>query len=389
MLAPFGLRPKGTTISRVLPIARVLAAQGLEVRVVVPPWDDPASAGQRIREGNLEIVQAPLAGSLMRPLALSRELGQLVREFEPDVVHVFKPIGYTGLLGWWWALTWRDAAAPLLVLDCDDLEGSAGWGGRQGLRSLGLFRGLQETLTVRSIGRVTAASRWLESYVRRLGLQHERTLYLANGWERSSEKIPPMAGPRPLKLLWYTRFTEAEPGRVAALLASVLRTAADLRLLVLGDEVEAGARERARSAFAQVGVGERVDWLEYAPGRLRELAETRDLVAIYPLDDNLVNRARSPAKITELMSVGVPVVAEAVGEANTYLADLASTCLATPDDVVGFQRLLGALLGDRELRRVTSLRTRAATDRFEWSLLAGGLAGWGPHQPTPLRAPHP
>ena len=41
IVAPFGLRPKGTTISRALPIAQVLACQGASVRLVIPPWPAP------------------------------------------------------------------------------------------------------------------------------------------------------------------------------------------------------------------------------------------------------------------------------------------------------------------------------------------------------------
>src|ERR1044071_2200971 len=121
LVAPFGLRPKGTTSARVVPIGRVLAAQGVDVRVVIPPWDDPGSAGQTSREDGLEIVHTRLAAGPLRSLALIRELQRLADEFDPDLIHVFKPIGYSGLLGWWRA-HWGRSSRPLVVVDADDLE---------------------------------------------------------------------------------------------------------------------------------------------------------------------------------------------------------------------------------------------------------------------------
>ncbi len=377
LLAPFGLRPKGTTTSRVLPIGRVLAAQGASVRLVIPPWDDPASAGQTSQDGSLEIVQAPIRGGPLQSIALLRDLSLLVRDFEPQVVHVFKPIGYSGLLGSWWARTWRGTGAPLLVLDCDDQEGPAGWAGRKGLRALGLIRGLQEVLAIRDIGRVTAASRWLETYVQRLGVPPADTLYLPNGCELGpSERDRSDVDRRDPALLWYTRFTEADPAHAAAWLSPILQRHPGLRLIVFGDEVERGAKERTSAGLMGAGVGDQVEWLDYAPGRLHELVTSRDLVAVYPLDDDLTNRARCPAKIVELMSLEIPVVAEAVGEASNYLGSLASVCLAPPGDANAFCELVSKLVEDADLRGLTGTRATAAASRFDWQRLAGGLPAW-------------
>ena len=48
-VAPFGLRRKGTTRARVIPLAAALAARGHRVRVVVPAWDSPEDWGRRDR----------------------------------------------------------------------------------------------------------------------------------------------------------------------------------------------------------------------------------------------------------------------------------------------------------------------------------------------------
>ncbi|MSQ23704.1 MAG: glycosyltransferase [Chloroflexi bacterium] len=380
-LAPFGLRPKGTTVSRVLPLARALASQGAQVRLVIPPWDDPGSAGKQVLEGDLEIVHASLTPHPGRFFALIRELNRLVVAYEPDVVHVFKPIGYSGLLAWWWANRWKGDQAPLLFLDCDDLEGAAGWGGRRGLGSLGFVRGLQETQTIRAVGRVTAASRWLESYVSRLGVSAEDIQYLPNGWssaDRTELEDPAFAAAPagPPALLWYTRFTEAKPARAAELLAQLLRPDPSRRLIILGDELERGAQGKLRWALEQRGVGAQVDWLPYAPGTLARIVRTRDIVAVYPLDDDLTNLARCPAKIVELMSLGVPVVAEAVGEATTYLREFATDCLTSPGDSDALGRSVEQLVRNPGKRESLGDGLRQEAVRWEWAGLGANLMAW-------------
>src|SRR4029078_9194650 len=47
LLAPFGLQPKGTVQARILPLAHALGARGHQVRVVIPPWDDPDASISR------------------------------------------------------------------------------------------------------------------------------------------------------------------------------------------------------------------------------------------------------------------------------------------------------------------------------------------------------
>src|SRR5439155_192214 len=96
LVAPFGLRPKGTTIARALPIGKVLAARGASVRLIIPPWDDPARAGQRWTEDGVEIVHTRLAPGPLKAVVIVRDIGAELRTFAPDVVHAFKPIGYSG-----------------------------------------------------------------------------------------------------------------------------------------------------------------------------------------------------------------------------------------------------------------------------------------------------
>jgi glycosyltransferase involved in cell wall biosynthesis len=375
LVAPFGLRPKGTTLARVLPIGRVLADQGVEVRVVIPPWDDPTAAGTVQRDGNLEVVQPGLLRGPLGPVALVRSLLRAVDHFAPDVVHVFKPIGYSGLVGWLRASP-PGSKQPLVVLDTDDLEGPRGWSRRHPPGLGGFLRGWQEARVIRAIPRVTVASRFLEAFVRASGVPLADLLWLPQGWMGISQpaELPPRASESPL-LVWYTRFTEARAERAARLFAPLLRAGA--RLIVYGDEIAPGARARAAVAFAEAGVGGQVDWEAYRAGGIQAfLAEHRVDLALYPLDNDLANQARCPTKLVELMAAGVPVVAEAVGEAKSYLQGLETECLVPPGDPEALQKRAAELLADEAARHALGGRVRGAAQPFMWPRVAGGLLEW-------------
>jgi hypothetical protein len=67
-----------------------------------------------------------------------------------------------------------------------------------------------------------------------------------------------------------------------------------------------------------VSLGVPRDCIRYLPngpaGISRYVARRRGhLMAVYPMNDDPANRARCPSKIAQLMALGVPIIAEAVG----------------------------------------------------------------------------
>ena len=462
LVAPFGLRPKGTTSARVLPIARVLAAQGAEVRVIVPPWDDPDRAGERCVWGSgapawgsgvggrgpglgtgltpdplsnsrppsvVQIVHTRLGLMPVRPGLIFWDMLRELRAFQPDVVHAFKPIGYSGAIARRLA---GNGAGPLVVVDTDDLEGPPGWSGRRGLGLGGLVRGAQERRTLRAAPSVTVASAWLADFAARLGVPAERQLRLPNGhgivpspefrvpsqnevvpspesrvpspnervpspesrvpsrdrdgaddWRLGTEDLivetdDSGLGTRDARLVWYTRFTEAAPARAARLLAPLLRARPELRLTILGDELGAGDRYAMEMALVGEGVGPQVVWVGYEQASADDLllGVARDAVAVYPLDDDVVNRARCPSKVPQLMALRVPIVAESVGEVGRYLAGFEGSCLVQPGDEEGFRRRVMALIDDREERTRLGERLQGAAEEWRWDRVAAGLLRW-------------
>jgi len=93
-------------------------------------------------------------------------------------------------------------------------------------------------------------------------------------------------------------------------------------------------------------------------------------VALAPLDDTLINRARGLAKLLELMAAGVPIVASRVGQAAEYIEDGRSGLLVAPGDPGALARAALTLLGDPELRARLSAGARARAAVYRWDALA-------------------
>src|SRR5581483_2101667 len=99
MLAPFGIRPKGTLSARMLPLAQALARRGHTVSIVAPAVQNPQDAGTRIFYDQVPVHHIP-APRLPSPLAAAEQVYGLYRSalaHQPDLLHLFKPKGYSGL----------------------------------------------------------------------------------------------------------------------------------------------------------------------------------------------------------------------------------------------------------------------------------------------------
>ena len=61
MLAPFGIRPKGTLSARMLPLAQALARRGHTVGIAAPPVQNPEDAATRIVYGGVPVTHIALS----------------------------------------------------------------------------------------------------------------------------------------------------------------------------------------------------------------------------------------------------------------------------------------------------------------------------------------
>ena len=60
MLAPFGIRPKGTLSARMLPLAQALTRRGHCVSIIAPPVQNPQDAGHRDIYAGVPVTHTPL-----------------------------------------------------------------------------------------------------------------------------------------------------------------------------------------------------------------------------------------------------------------------------------------------------------------------------------------
>lgn len=371
MLAPFGIRPKGTLSARMLPLAQALVRRGHTVNIVAPPVQNPQDAGTCVVYDGVpvtHIAQLPLPGpayGIQQVMALYRA----VLAERPDIVHLFKPKGYSGLA----ALLLRQLhPAVLLVVDTDDWEGWGGWNDLLPYPHLAkqLFA-WQERDLPRRANAVTVVSRTLETQMWGFGVAPERTVYLPNGTTPTADILAALrpANARPTLLL-YTRFWEFDVPDIVAALCGIIAQQPMARLLVVG-KGERGEEQELLRLAARAGVHTAIDyrgWVE--PAHLPALLASAD-IALVPMNDTLINRARGLAKLLELMTLGLPIVAARVGQVAEYLEEGRSGWLVPPGDPGMLAQGALQLIGDRALAtRLGQAAQARARDVYSWAKLA-------------------
>ncbi len=425
LLAPFGLQPKGTTSARMMPLAHALARRGHMVRVVIPPWDDPSVPrggrlktsiaslveGEDGRLSGVQVVLLPMRKWVPDSLGLTYGLvksalwpatrantpferpeygdtAHTLTTFRAEVVHVFKPVGYSGVAG----LAMQALGVPW-VLDMDDWEGPGGWADINPYSSAQKASiAAMEAVLPRIAGAVTAASRTLQARAWDFGLPRRRVFYMPNGVSRERYGAwmePPdeavIASLREQYRLWagpvvvlYTRFAEFPFWWPLDIMKYALEDHPTAKLLVVGGGFF-GEEEKLLSEAARLGIRERVA----LTGRVAEADLPAHLalgdVAIYPMSDNLINRAKSPVKVLEPMLMGIPMVAHRVGQVAEFIGD--AGVLVEPGDLRGMGLSVSALLASPEKRgRLGEMAKGRVWAQFNWdrlgeaALLAYGVA---------------
>lgn len=387
MVGPFGLRPLGTMRARALPIAKALVARGHSVTMLLPPWQNPTDAGLRREEDGVLVdnIRLPPRVPGLFHLLTATKLARRVLAARPDVVHAFKPKAYSGLVHWLLAYL-PLAHRPPVVVDSDDWEGPGGWNELRGYTTAqrGFFA-WQERWGLTHADAVTVASRTLESLAWGLGVPSQRVFYVPNGVGYRKLRVlgerpdPPYA---PHVILLYTRYVECPLPRIVEILVRVRERVPDARMLVVG-EGRGDEAERLMDLGRQHGVARFITVAGWEPDDLASHF-SRAALGIYPFEDTLVNRAKCPAKLLEMLAAGVPVVAEAVGEVREFVRHGETGWLVRPGDVDGFSAAVARLLLEPDLlTRMGREALRDARSRLAWERSvdnvesAYGMAGAG------------
>ncbi len=381
MVGPFGLHPNKTMSSRAFGLARPLVQRGHEVCLFMPPWQTPDEGDRRWQQDGVEFRYIPVTGGILR---ITRRLVQETLAWKPDIVHCFKPKAYSGLVAWWLWHFHRQRVR--LVVDSDDWEGWGGWNDRAAYSSIEKqFFSWQERWGMSHCNQLTVASKALQSIALSHGIAEEKVVYLPNGTGLPMREEPAgekeiaakrqMLGveDRPVLLL-YSRLFEFETARLSKILAGVKTAVPDIAILSIGESLFADDAVQLRDELAEADVLSAIIDLGWTDlDELPLLLRCAD-AAIYLMDDTLLNRTKCPVKLADLISLGVPIVAEAVGQVPEYVVNGRNGRLCVSGDIAGLIDACVSLLQFKAERTRMAEEARAHYEAsFSWDLLADRL----------------
>ncbi|MCB8968057.1 MAG: glycosyltransferase family 4 protein [Ardenticatenaceae bacterium] len=380
MIGPFGFHPNKTMHSRALGLARPFIQRGHQVILIMPPWQTPDEADRRWQEDGVEVCYVPLRGGLP---GITAAMLRVLRDWRPDVVHCFKPKAYSGLVAWW---LWQFQRTRLpLVVDSDDWEGWGGWNNLAPYSPVQKwFFAWQEQWGLRHNHALTVASRALQSIAWSLGVAREQVVYLPNGsgievdaahHEQPVAELKQKLGVagRPVLLL-YSRLFEFATERLVTVLRAVKTAVPDLAILAVGtglyEQDAAALRTQLQEADLLDHVVD-VGWVETAV--LPAILRAAD-IGLYLMEDTLLNRTKCPVKLADMVALGIPVVAEAVGQVSEYVQHQQTGLLVPSGDAAGMAQAIVQLLQHPVERERLAVNARAHyTAHFAWEKLAAQL----------------
>ena len=380
MIGSFAFAPKATVSKRAFFMARALVKRGHRVTILMPPYDNLADSGREWTQDGVRLVNMTIRRvTATTPLSAAFRMARLALALQPDVVHVFKPIGYSGLAGQLLAFS----RAPV-ALDHDDWEGRGGWADINPYPRLWRrFFIWQEADTLRRARAITVASRTLQTQVWGMGIDPARVFYIPNGPDeslrtrleesaraarRAQVRAELGVGDAPLAVYLGQIPHGNDLDQALDALERVHLRLPELRLALLGtgDGLPALRAEVERRGLERAVLF--TGWVE--PARAPDYLAAADL-AVYPYRDSLVNRSKCSAKIIEYMTVGLPIVASRVGQNVEYIEHGVSGLLAEPGDADSFAQLMLAALSDpQKAKTLGAAAQERIWARFNWERLA-------------------
>lgn len=325
--------------------ARALNKQGIEARILSFADD----LGAKYGEHEFEM-------SLLEKMKLNLKAFRILLKESVDTVFVLQRVNYHVL-------------APLLVsffkknkvvFDCDD------WNIRENpIYHFGFYPSSKMEYVTRKVAgcaRVcVAASKFLETYLKEF---NPKVGYLPTGVDADlfSPKGPHLG--EKVVFSWIGTAYHEEMGDNIRFLLDCFSEVADrynhvsLNLAGEGRYFDVIRKEILRHKHKEKI--EMRSWI--SPGKIPEYLSNVDVGLLPLIQDTKFNRAKSPTKLFECMSMAKPVIASDIGEAKNILRDRETGFLAKNKDEFIFA--MGRLAEDPELRRSMGTEARRDVEQY-------------------------
>lgn len=383
MVGPFALYPKGTVSVRILPMAKALKSRGHEVAIFLPPYDNLRYSGKHLKVDGVDIYNMTMLKTRFSLVHFLVAVQLTIRAlaFRPQIIHVFKPKGYSGLVAMLLVMLrkTRIITRPLVV-DTDDWEG---YGGFADLylkysmypRIVSSFFDFQEKWIIKRADCLTVASRILETQVKAFSTSLEKIFYVPNGVSNNEIQLYSSFDNKQLKnenaptMLLYTRFFEFKPEKVIDILLRVRQRLKNTQLLVIGKGMFHEEEHLIRLA-KENEVEKALTYIGWIQSKDVPYCLAMGDVAIYPYDDTLLNRSKCPRKLIELMTAGKAIIAENVGQIREYIVDGESGLLVHSGNNEVFAQKIVEALENKQLRlELGENAKRRIKAYFDWGRL--------------------
>jgi glycosyltransferase involved in cell wall biosynthesis len=370
----FAFRPKGTIQGRAYPLAVELVQCGHEVTIFLPPYDNLEESGREwVQEGvRIKNVRADRGVSGHSKLLL--RLIRAVQQYQPDLVHVFKPKGFAGAA----ATYLRLKSNFKIVLDCDDWEG---WGGFNDIKPypwvLKEYIDRQERWMMRTTPAVTVASRTLFDRVIQVRGTSRGVYYVPNcGGSRASVRVQQavrarsqseirkkLGLPDGLIIFYNGHFEPTDDVMLFCRIAAPVAERNNATILFVGDGPDLA---KAQQFFSDRRCANALFHPRLPYDTFIESIWASDVTA-FPYPDNPIHRSKCSLRVIDYMAMGKPVITSAVGQNKEYLVDGESGILVPAENESLFAAKLEALLRDANLReRLGRNADRRIRDKFRW-----------------------
>ena len=373
----FAWEPKGTVRARAFPLAAELVNRGYEVTLFLTPYDNTAESGKKLELEGVRIVNIDVGGQpeLRHVPLIAKRLYGAIRQYSPDVAHVFKPKGYAGAACTWLLLK----GFRRLALDCDDWEGRGGWNEvKQYPWLVKEYIDRQERWLIRRAPVVTVASHLLERRAVDLRGSSSGVFYLPNCGASQKTALACEAfvssmghgaknhfGLPDAPVIFYGgHFDPADDILFFCRAAERAARPLGATIVFVGEGPELPA---AKGFFAHPERTEARFFPRLPYNQFLQLVAASDIAA-FPYPDTPIYRAKCSARIVDYMTMGKAVVTTAVGQNIDYIVDGESGILTPPGDEGRFSQELERLLQDTELRtRLGQNAKKRVKEEFSWS----------------------